>query len=155
MQGVALGGEWAGAVLISVEHGPQDKRGETDRSRRVGPACGTLLATGAISFMTYLVSPDDFLAWGWRIPFLASVVLVLFGIWIRGGVGETPLFKELEQSGTKAKAPSRRRACDFTGGGLLVAGGVRSRIRRAVFACLRVHADLRDDHPAVAAVGCR
>jgi len=123
-QGVALGGEWAGAVLISVEHGPPDRRGRNGSFTQVGPACGTLLATGAISLMTYLVSPDDFLSWGWRIPFLASLVLVLFGVWIRGGVGETPLFKELEQSGAKAKTPvadvlrSHWRR-------LLVAGGVR------------------------------
>src|SRR5262245_30135099 len=123
-QGVALGGEWAGAVLISVEHGPPDRRGRNGSFTQVGPACGTLLATGAIALMTYLVSPDDFLAWGWRIPFLASVVLVLLGIWIRGGVGETPLFKELEQTGAKAKAPVAD-VLRLHWRRLLVAGGAR------------------------------
>src|SRR5438445_9265824 len=74
--------------------------------------------------MTYLVSPDDFLAWGWRIPFLASLLLVVFGLWIRRGVDETPLFKELDKNHTKAETPIgdvlrvywRR---------LLIAGGVR------------------------------
>ena len=79
VQGVALGGEWAGAVLISVEHGDQTKRGRNASFTQVGPSCGTLLATGGIALTTFLVSPDDFLAWAWRIPFLASIVLVGFG----------------------------------------------------------------------------
>ena len=83
VQGVALGGEWAGAVLISVEHGDQAKRGRNASFTQVGPSFGTLLATGSIGLMTFLVSPDDFLAWGWRIPFLASIVLVGFGLWVR------------------------------------------------------------------------
>lgn len=124
VQGVALGGEWAGAVLISVEHGDQKKRGRNGSWTQLGPPCGTLLATGVIALITYLYSADEFLAWGWRIPFLSSIALVLFGLWIRRGVGETPMFKELEESGTKAKTPIgdvlrlhwRR---------LLIAGGVR------------------------------
>jgi MFS family permease len=124
VQGIALGGEWAGAVLISVEHGAQHQRGRNASWTQVGPSVGTLLATGGIALITYLVSPDEFLSWGWRIPFLASVVLVGFGLWIRRGVAETPLFTELERSGTKAQTPIgdvlrrywRR---------LLIAGGVR------------------------------
>src|SRR5207247_1746018 len=99
VQGVALGGEWAGAVLIAVEHGDQAKRGRNASFAQVGPSFGTLLATGAIALTTFLVSPDDFLAWGWRIPFLASIVLVGFGLWIRCGVEETPMFKHLDDSG--------------------------------------------------------
>ncbi|HXD18468.1 MAG TPA: MFS transporter [Vicinamibacterales bacterium] len=105
VQGVALGGEWAGAVLISVEHGAQRHRGRNASWTQVGPSVGTLLATGGIALITYLVSPDEFLSWGWRIPFLASVVLVGFGLWIRRGVAETPMFTELEQSGTKSQTP--------------------------------------------------
>ena len=124
VQGVALGGEWAGAVLISVEHGDQAKRGRNASFTQVGPSFGTLLATGAIALTTFLVSPDDFLAWAWRIPFLASIVLVGFGLWIRRGVDETPMFKHLDESGATAKTPIgdvlrqhwRR---------LLIAGGVR------------------------------
>jgi metabolite-proton symporter len=124
VQGVALGGEWAGAVLISVEHGAQHQRGRNASWTQVGPSVGTLLATGVIAAITYLVSPDEFLSWGWRIPFLASVVLVGFGLWIRRGVAETPMFTELEERGTKAETPIgdvlrrywRR---------LLIAGGVR------------------------------
>ena len=105
VQGVALGGEWAGAVLISVEHGAQHQRGRNASWTQVGPSVGTLLATGGIALITYLVSPDEFLLWGWRIPFLASVVLVGFGLWTRRGVAETPMFTELEEKGTKAQTP--------------------------------------------------
>jgi MFS family permease len=73
---------------------------------------------------TYLVSPAEFLAWGWRIPFLSSVVLVLFGFWIRGGVGETPMFKELEETGRTAKAPIGE-VLRLHWRRLLIAGGVR------------------------------
>ncbi|HYR86505.1 MAG TPA: MFS transporter [Terriglobia bacterium] len=104
-QGVALGGEWAGAVLIAVEHGDQGKRGRNASFAQVGPSLGTLLATGAIVLITYFLSPDEFSAWGWRIPLLASIMLVGFGLWIRLGVEETPMFKELEESGAKSRKP--------------------------------------------------
>jgi MFS family permease len=124
VQGVALGGEWAGAVLISVEHGDQKKRGRNASFTQLGPALGTLLATACIALMTNRLSADAFFAWGWRIPLLASLVLVGFGVWIRMGVDETPMFKELEEAGAKARTPIadvlrlfRRR--------LLIAGGVR------------------------------
>jgi MFS family permease len=124
VQGVALGGEWAGAVLISVEHGAQDRRGRNASWTQVGPSFGTLLATGCIASITYLVSPDEFLSWGWRIPFLASVVLVVFGLWIRRSVAETPMFTELEETGTKAATPISD-VFRFYWRRLLIAGGVR------------------------------
>ncbi|AIY39185.1 L-Proline/Glycine betaine transporter ProP [Collimonas arenae] len=105
VQGVALGGEWAGAVLISVEHGAPDKRGRNASWTQIGPSFGTLLATGVIALITWLVSPDDFLAWAWRIPFIASLLLVVFGLWIRRGIEETPLFKELDKNHATAKTP--------------------------------------------------
>ena len=100
------------------------QRGRNASWTQIGPAFGTLLATGCIALITYLLSTDDFLAWGWRIPFLTSIILVGFGLWIRRGVDETPMFRQLEESGAKAKAPIgdvlrvywRR---------LLIAGGVR------------------------------
>ena len=124
VQGVALGGEWAGAVLIAVEHGAQDKRGRNASWTQVGPAIGTLLATACIALMTYVLSPDAFLAWGWRVPFLMSVLLVAFGLWIRRGVDETPMFRELEESGGKAKAPISE-VLRLWWRRLLIAGGVR------------------------------
>ena len=105
VQGAALGGEWAGAVLLSVEHGDPQRRGRNASWAQMGPSPGTLLATGSIALITLLLSPDEFIAWGWRVPFFASVVLVGFGLWIRVGVDETPLFKQMEQQRSKAQAP--------------------------------------------------
>jgi len=124
IQGVALGGEWAGAVLISVEHGAQDKRGRNASFTQVGPALGTLLASGCIALITYLLTPDAFLSWGWRIPLLSSIVLVGFGLWIRLGVDETPMFKQLENSGAKAKTPIAD-VLRLHWRRLMIAGGVR------------------------------
>jgi len=105
IQGAALGGEWAGAVLLSVEHGDPQRRGRNASWAQMGPSLGTLLATGSIALITLMLSPDEFIAWGWRVPFFASVVLVGFGLWIRVGVDETPLFKQIEQQRSKAQAP--------------------------------------------------
>lgn len=124
VQGVALGGEWAGAVLISVEHGDQARRGRNASFTQVGPSFGTLLATGGIALTTFLVSPDDFLAWAWRIPFLASIVLVGFGLWVRRGVDETPMFTRLEESGARAETPIGEVLRHYWPR-LLIAGGVR------------------------------
>jgi MFS family permease len=82
------------------------------------------MATGIIALITYFLSPDAFLAWGWRIPFVSSVALVLFGLWIRSGVAETPMFKELEARGTTAKTPIGDVLRDHWRR-LLIAGGVR------------------------------
>ena len=124
VQGVALGGEWAGAVLISVEHGDQKRRGRNASFTQLGPALGTLLATGCIGLITNLLSAGEFLVWGWRIPLLSSVVLVGFGVWIRISIDETPMFKELEESGAKAKTPIAD-VLRLFGRRLLIAAGVR------------------------------
>jgi metabolite-proton symporter len=124
VQGAALGGEWAGAVLLSVEHGDPQRRGRNASWAQMGPSLGTLLATGSIALITWLLSPEEFIAWGWRVPFFASVVLVAFGLWIRVGVDETPLFKQIEQQHSKARAP----ISEVVRGhwrSLLVGGGVR------------------------------
>ena len=105
VQGVALGGEWAGAVLLSVEHGRQDRRGLNGSWTQIGVHGGILLATAAIAVLTSTVSETDFLSWGWRVPFVASLALVGFGLWIRAGVEETPMFKQLETSNRKLEAP--------------------------------------------------
>jgi metabolite-proton symporter len=124
VQGAALGGEWAGAVLLSVEHGDPQRRGRNASWAQMGPSLGTLLATGSIALITLLLSPDDFIEWGWRLPFFASVVLVVFGLWIRVGVDETPLFKQVEQQQAKARAPLGEVIREHWRG-LLTGGGVR------------------------------
>jgi MFS family permease len=105
VQGAALGGEWAGAVLLSVEHGDQHRRGRNASWAQMGPSLGTLLATGSIAVVISQLDSESFLAWGWRLPFFASVVLVGFGLWIRIGVQETPLFRQLEREKAQARAP--------------------------------------------------
>jgi MFS family permease len=105
VQGAALGGEWAGAVLLSVEHGDQRRRGRNASWAQMGPSLGTLLATGSIALVISQLDNEAFLSWGWRLPFFASVLLVGFGLWIRSGVQETPLFRQLEREKSQARAP--------------------------------------------------
>src|ERR1044072_6890060 len=85
VQGAALGGEWAGAVLLSVEHGDQHKRGRNASWAQMGPSLGTLLATGSFAVLNWQLDNESFLAWGWRVPFFVSVLLVGFGLWNRKG----------------------------------------------------------------------
>jgi MFS family permease len=124
VQGAAIGGEWAGAVLLSLEHGPPDHRGRNASFAQVGPACGTILGTGAIAAITFWLSPASFEAWGWRIPFWSSAILVVFGLWLRGGVDETPAFRELESRHATAQAPIKE-VFVLHGRWLLIAVGAR------------------------------
>ncbi|WP_292968672.1 MFS transporter [Pantoea sp. UBA4549] len=124
IQGIALGGEWAGAVLLSMEHGEASKRGRNASFAQVGPSCGTLIGTGFITLVTLSLSGEAFQEWGWRIPFLLSLLLVMFGLWLRRGVDETPTFRAMKQADKTTQAPLKevfthhRRA-------LLIAGGSR------------------------------
>lgn len=124
VQGVALGGEWAGAVLLSMEHGKPDERGRNASFTQVGPSCGTLIGTGFIAAVSAWLSPEDFQNWGWRIPFISSVALVLFGLWLRRGVDETPVFREMEEKKSTAKTPIKEVLTQHWRR-LLVAGGSR------------------------------
>lgn len=124
IQGAALGGEWAGAVLLSMEHGAQDRRGRNGAWAQMGPSLGTLLAIGSIAALTLWLAPADFLAWGWRLPFLASVALVCFGLWIRLGIDETPPFRAMASAGEQARAPVGE-VFRFHWRALLRGGGVR------------------------------
>jgi MFS family permease len=122
VQGMALGGEWAGAVLLSVEHGAESRRGRNASFAQMGPSIGVLFATGAVALITWSLTEEQLLDWGWRVPLLASVLLVGFGLWLRLGVPETPAFLKL--------APERSRTPigEVLRGhlhGLVVAGGSR------------------------------
>jgi MFS family permease len=124
IQGTALGGEWAGAVLLSLEHGAPEHRGRNASWAQMGPALGTLLATGLIAGLSVILSAEGFQSWGWRVPFLASAVLVGFGLWIRSGVEETPLFVGLRRHGSLADSPIREVLGRYWRR-LLIAGGAR------------------------------
>lgn len=104
IQGFALGGEWGGAVLLVSEHGDAKRRGFWASWPQGGAPAGNLIAVGVLSLMTTVQSDADFVAWGWRIPFLLSSVLVVIGLWIRLAVDESPLFKEALAKAEQRKA---------------------------------------------------
>jgi MFS family permease len=124
VQGVALGGEWAGAVLLSVEHGEEAQRGRNASFAQMGPSTGVLVATGAMALITWLMPDETLLDWGWRIPLLASVLLVGFGLWLRLGVAESPQFLDMERAQVRSRAPLGEVVRDHWRR-LLVAGGSR------------------------------
>ncbi|WP_448625175.1 MFS transporter [Geodermatophilus sp. URMC 64] len=105
VQGLGLGGEWGGAVVMTLEHGAGDRRGLNASWPQVGVPMGNLLAAGTLGLLGAVLSEDAFLSWGWRIPFLLSGLLVLVGLWIRMSVAESPLFAEVERAGAKVKMP--------------------------------------------------
>ncbi|WOH63769.1 MFS transporter [Bradyrhizobium sp. BWA-3-5] len=124
LQGIALGGEWAGAILLSVEHGNPKNRGLNASWTQMGPSAGTLLAAGAIAITTTVLNDADFLLWGWRLPFFASAILVIFGFWIRWSVEESPHFSQLQAGHATTKAPIAEVLGSYWRN-LLIAGSVR------------------------------
>ena len=104
IQGMAIGGEWGGALLLAFEYAPQNRRGLFGSVPQMGITIGMLLATLAFAAVSRLPEAQ-FEAWGWRLPFIASIVLVILGLWIRSGLAETPAFREAQESGNVAKLP--------------------------------------------------
>ena len=109
VQGFAVGGEWGGAVLMAAEHGNAARRGFWASWPQAGVAAGNLLAAGVLALMAALQSEADFLSWGWRVPFLLSVVLVAVGWYIRNRVAESDTF---EEALAEAEAPPKLPALD-------------------------------------------
>ncbi|MBD7957304.1 MHS family MFS transporter [Microbacterium sp. Sa4CUA7] len=105
LQGISAGGEWGGAVLMAVEHAPKKRRGAFGASPQIGVPLGLLLASGVMALMAMIAPGDAFLEWGWRIPFLLSVVLIVVGYYIRRSVEESPVFAELSARKEKARMP--------------------------------------------------
>ncbi|MFE3248352.1 MFS transporter [Streptomyces sp. NPDC059209] len=106
-QGVGVGGEWGGAVLLSSEFGDPRRRGFYASAAQIGPPAGNLMANGVLAALGALLSEDQFVSWGWRVAFLLSGVLVVFGLWIRTKLEETPVFKAMEAEQTRPTAPIR------------------------------------------------
>ena len=104
-QGVGVGGEWGGAVLLSSEYGDPSKRGFWASAAQIGPPAGTLMANGALAVLAAVLTEDQFLSWGWRVAFLISALLVAFGLWIRLKLEDTPVFLAIKDSGERPKAP--------------------------------------------------
>ena len=105
LQGFALGGEWGGAVLMSVEHAPDGRRGFYGSVVALGLPLGIVLSNAVFLVSSVLVDPAAFLAWGWRVPFLASAILVAVGLFIRLGLSESPVFAEIRRGGQTRRAP--------------------------------------------------
>jgi MFS family permease len=105
-QGVAVGGEWGGAVTLAVEHAPPDKRGRYAALPQLGSPVGTLMSSGA--FALVLLLPDEtFDSWGWRLPFLAAFPLLVIAFYIRRRVEESPIFDELlKEEADRPKIPA-------------------------------------------------
>ncbi|KQY56706.1 MFS transporter [Nocardioides sp. Root140] len=104
-QGVGVGGEWGGAVLLSSEFGTPEKRGLWASAAQIGPPAGNLMANGMLFLLTAMLTEDQFLSWGWRVAFLMSAALVAFGLWIRLKLEDTPIFKALSEKEDRPTAP--------------------------------------------------
>ena len=104
-QGLGVGGEWGGAVLLSVEHAPTGKRGLYGSFPQMGVPAGLLASTVIFTAMQSATSEQQFMSWGWRVPFLFSIVLVAVGLFIRLRIMESPAFREVKDTGTEAPKP--------------------------------------------------
>jgi len=104
LQGFGLGGEWGGAVLMAVEHAPAGKRGFYGSWPQLGAPFGLFL--GNLAMMAFSTMPDGpFLSWGWRVPFVISIALVVVGLWVRTKVAESPVFAQIKATKQEAKIP--------------------------------------------------
>jgi metabolite-proton symporter len=105
VQGFALGGEWGGAVLMSVEHAPQSRRGFFGSFVALGLPAGIILSNLVFLITSTAVSPEAFAEWAWRIPFIASAVLVAVGLWVRVGLAESPIFAQIVKTQAARRMP--------------------------------------------------
>jgi metabolite-proton symporter len=106
-QGLGLGGEWGGAVLLATENAPPGKRAWYGMFPQLGAPIGFFLSTGTFLLLTHYMSDAAFFAWGWRVPFLASAVLVGVGLWVRLRIGETPDFQKVIDRRERVRMPMR------------------------------------------------
>ncbi|SDH48173.1 metabolite-proton symporter [Nonomuraea jiangxiensis] len=104
-QGIGLGGEWGGAVLLATEHAPPGKRGLYAMFPQLGPSVGFIVANGSFLVLGAVLSDAEFGSWGWRLPFLASVLLVIVGLYVRLRIAETPVFLAAMERRRIARVP--------------------------------------------------
>jgi metabolite-proton symporter len=104
LQGFGVGGEWGGAIIMAVEHSPPSRRGFYGSWPQIGVPAGLLLGTGAV-YLFSLLPEEQFLAWGWRIPFLLSIVMIAIGLYIRLKILESPAFQQVQDSGSQHRMP--------------------------------------------------
>ena len=106
VQGFAVGGEWGGAVLLAAEHGDARRRGFWASWPQAGVPAGNLLAVAVLALLAAFQSDAEFVAWGWRVPFALSAVLVLIGWWIRTAVAESATFEDAAQAEGQPRVPA-------------------------------------------------
>lgn len=105
VQGIGLGGEWSGAALVATENAPEDKRALYGAFPELGAPLGFFLSNGLFFLLESFLTPNQMLAFGWRVPFLASAVLVVVGFWVRTKMQETPLFRQAQAKQLTSKSP--------------------------------------------------
>jgi metabolite-proton symporter len=125
VQGFAVGGEWGGAILLAGEFGDERRRGLRTGWPQVGVPAGNLLAAAVLAGMAAFQSNHDFLAWGWRVPFLLSAVLVAVGWWVRSQLEETPAFEAAVVKAGKRSAAPALEAIRARPGGIAIGAGLR------------------------------
>ncbi|UUU21213.1 MFS transporter [Streptomyces sp. DSM 40750] len=121
LQGLGLGGEWGGAVLLTAEHAPAERRALWSSFPQVGPAVGFLLANGVMLALSASLTEAQFAAWGWRVPFWAAGLLAVAGLWLRSSLTESPQFLEIDDH---ARVPLAEVARDHWRLVLLTAGAL-------------------------------
>ncbi|MGN6364251.1 MFS transporter [Asticcacaulis taihuensis] len=104
-QGFGLGGEWGGAVLLATENAPEGKRSWYGMFPQLGAPVGLFLSSGIFWVLLHFISQDDLLSWGWRIPFISSIVLIAVGLWMRLSITETPEFQKTLETEERVKVP--------------------------------------------------
>ncbi|KXZ57420.1 Proline/betaine transporter [Brevibacterium ravenspurgense] len=107
VQGLAVGGEWGGAAMLAVENAPRGLRALFSSGVQIGYSVGLLLSTAAVSLLNSVLSDEAFTAWGWRIPFIFSALLVALGLWVRAGVEESQEFRQVEKRLQQEDEPKR------------------------------------------------
>ena len=124
-QGVGVGGEWGGAVLLTSEFSKPENRGFWASAAQVGPPLGNVLANAVLGLLAFLLTEEEFNSWGWRVAFLLSAGLVAFGLWIRLKLEETPVFRQIAERGEAPSAPIRDVLREHPRG---LASGILSRV---------------------------
>ncbi|MCM2399086.1 MHS family MFS transporter [Rhizobium sp. S95] len=105
-QGFGLGGEWGGAVLLATENAPEGKRNWYAMFPQLGAPVGLFLSSGTFWLLLHFISNDALLAWGWRVPFLASTILIGLGLWVRFSISETPAFQKAIDTQERVAVPA-------------------------------------------------
>ncbi len=107
IQGFSLGGEFSGCIAYIVEHSPDDKRGLAGSASFVSMCLGMLMGVGVANVFSYVLSEEDLLSWGWRIPFIFGLLIGLIGLYIRSHLAESPIYKAAKEGGYLSKTPLR------------------------------------------------